>query len=76
MLTATGAKRSTRRALTATGALTLLGGLLGTTGAYLTLFAGHLELADLTAVPLLGLAVIAVGLPATAASPWLAAWRP
>lgn len=77
-LTATGARRSTRRAIAATvaGALTLLGGLLGTIGSYLTLFAGHLELADLTAVPLLELVVITVGLPATAASlGWLLAGR-
>jgi putative ABC transport system permease protein len=75
-LTATGATRSTRRTITATtaGGLAALGALLGIAGAYLALAAGRLG--DLTPLPLLDLAVIAVGTPlAAAAAGWLFAGR-
>ena len=78
-LTATGATSTTRRTLTAatSGALALLGVLLGATGAYLALLAGyHNDLGALSRVPLLHLAVTVVGLPLTAAAAgWLLAGR-
>lgn len=78
-LTATGATSTTRRTLTAatSGALALLGVLLGATGAYLALLAGyHDDLATLSRVPLLHLTVTVVGLPLTAAAVgWLLAGR-
>ena len=78
-LTATGATSTTRRTLTAatSGALALLGVLLGATGAYLALLAGyHNDLGALSRVPLLHLTVTVVGLPLTAAAAgWLLAGR-
>jgi putative ABC transport system permease protein len=78
-LTATGATSTTRRTLTAatSGALALLGVLLGATGAYLALLAGyHDDLGTLSQVPLLHLTVTVVGLPLTAAAVgWLLAGR-
>jgi putative ABC transport system permease protein len=78
-LTATGATRRTRRALTAatSGALALLGVLLGGIGAYLALLAGyHDNLGALSRVPAGHLAVTLVGLPLTAtAAGWLLAGR-
>jgi putative ABC transport system permease protein len=78
-LTATGATSTTRRTLTAatSGALALLGALLGATGAYLALLAGyHDDLGTLSRVPLLHLTVTVVGLPLTAAAVgWLLAGR-
>jgi putative ABC transport system permease protein len=53
-LTATGATSTTRRTLTAatSGALALLGGLLGAIGAYIALLAGyHNDLSALSRVP-------------------------
>jgi putative ABC transport system permease protein len=74
-LTATGATGTTRRTLTAatSGALALLGVLLGATGAYLALLAGyHNDLGALGRVPVTPL----VGLPLTAAAVgWLLAGR-
>jgi hypothetical protein len=59
------------------GALALLGVLLGATGAYLALLAGyHDDLGTLSRVPLLHLAVTVVGVPLTAAAVgWLLAER-
>jgi putative ABC transport system permease protein len=78
-LTATGATGTTRRGLTAatSGALALLGVLLGAVGAYLALLAGyHNELGALGRVPVGPLAVTLVGLPAAAAAGgWLLAGR-
>jgi putative ABC transport system permease protein len=78
-LAATGATSLTRRTLTATtaGALALLGAVLGTTGAYLGLAAGHLgDLGTLSSVPVLHLSIIVVGLPSAAAiAAWLLAGR-
>jgi len=56
--------RRTRTAATS-GALALLGVLLGATGAYLTLLAGYHDddLGTLSRVPLLHLTVTVVGLP-------------
>jgi len=65
-LTAAGAGRRTRRALTATtaGALALLGGVMGTASAYLALVAWHRsDLGALRAVPVADLTAILVGLP-------------
>jgi putative ABC transport system permease protein len=78
ILTATGATGSTRRTLTAatSGALALLGVLLGTSAAYLALTAGYDDLSNLGRPPLLHLTVILVGLPLTAATgSWLLAGR-
>jgi putative ABC transport system permease protein len=75
-LTATGATSSTRRAITATtaGGLAALGALLGIAGAYLALAAGRL--ANLTPLPLVDLALIAIGTPLVAAAAgWLVAGR-
>jgi len=74
-LTATGATRSTRRALTATtsGTLALLGVLLGSGGAYGILLARRVEHVDeLGSVPVIPLAVLLVGTPLVAAvAGWL-----
>jgi putative ABC transport system permease protein len=78
-LTATGATGGTRRMLTATtsGALALLGVVLGTAGAYVALMAGHVrDLGELTPIPVVHLAAIIVGTPAAAAGAgWLLAGR-
>ncbi|WP_433361014.1 FtsX-like permease family protein [Dactylosporangium sp. CA-152071] len=78
-LTATGAPRRTRRALTAAtaGALALLGALLGTAGAYLALLSWHHRaLHWLGHPPSVALATILVGLPAVAyAGGWLLAGK-
>jgi putative ABC transport system permease protein len=74
ILTATGATRRTRRTLTAAtaGGLAILGVILGTAGAYLGLAAGFARnLSALSPVPVVHLAVIALGLPLTAT---LAGW--
>ena len=68
-LAATGASSNTRRNLTAAtaGALALLGGLLGTAGAYAALLAWHRShLTPLGHVPIANLVVVLVGLPAIA----------
>jgi putative ABC transport system permease protein len=78
-LTATGAASRTRRTLTAatTGALALLGAILGTLGAYAALIAWHLdEPGTLSRVPIGYLAAIIGGLPlAATAAGWLLAGR-
>jgi putative ABC transport system permease protein len=78
-LSATGASSTTRRALTGAtaGALALLGGLLGTAGAYVALLAWHRSnLSPLSNVPGLDLVVILVGLPVIATvGGWLLAGR-
>jgi len=78
-LTATGARRGTRRALTATtaGSLALLGALIGSAGAYLALLAWyHREAHWLAHVPVVDLAAILVGLPVVAyAGGWLLAGK-
>jgi putative ABC transport system permease protein len=78
-LTAAGATATTRRNLTAatSGALALLGVLLGAAGAYLALVAGyHDDLGALGRVPVGHLAVALAGLPLTAAAAgWLLAGR-
>jgi putative ABC transport system permease protein len=78
-LTATGATGRTRRTLVAatSGALALLGALLGTGGAYLAMTAGYdNDLGSLSRVPLPQLAVILAGLPLVAATGgWLLAGR-
>jgi putative ABC transport system permease protein len=78
-LTATGATSRIRRTLTATtvGALALLGALLGIAGAYVVLTATyHDDLGYLSDVPVLYLALGAVGVPlAATAAGWLLAGR-
>jgi putative ABC transport system permease protein len=78
-LTATGATSRIRRTLTATtaGALALLGALLGVTGAYLALTAiYHDDLAYLSDVPVVYLALGVVGVPVAASTAgWLLAGR-
>jgi putative ABC transport system permease protein len=78
-LTAAGAGRRTRRALSATtaGALALLGAVLGIAGAYLALVAWHRsDLGALRSVPVVNLAVLLAGLPLVAvAAGWLLAGR-
>ncbi|MEU5722806.1 FtsX-like permease family protein [Micromonospora sp. NPDC047738] len=78
-LTATGAPRRVRRTLTATtsGALALLGAVLGLAGAYLALVSVlHRDLDALTDVPLAHLAATTVVLPVLAAvAGWLLAGR-
>ena len=78
-LTAAGARRGTRRALTAAtaGALALLGAVIGTAGTYLALLAWyHREPHWLGHVPVLDLAAILVGLPVVAyAGGWLLAGK-
>ena len=69
-LTAVGAPTRVRRLVTATtaGTLGLLGGVLGTAGAYLVLVIGYVnEPADLGSVPVPSLLAVIVGLPALAA---------
>jgi hypothetical protein len=78
-LTATGARRGTRRTFTATtaGALALAGALIGTGGAYLALLAWyHSEAHWLGQVPVSHLAAILIGLPVIAyTGAWLVAGR-
>ena len=78
-LTATGARRRTRRALTAAtaAALALLGAVIGTACAYLALLAWyHRELHWLGHVPVRNLAAILVGLPIVAyVGGWLLAGK-
>jgi len=78
-LTATGATSRVRRTLTATtsGALALLGALLGVASAYIVLTATlHDDLGYLSHVPVLYLALAVIGLPFTAtAAGWLLARR-
>ena len=77
-LTATGASSTTRRMLTAATAsgLALLGVALGTAGAYAAVVAGFVDVADLTPIPVVHLAAIAIGTPvAAAAAGWLLAGR-
>jgi putative ABC transport system permease protein len=80
ILTATGASGVTRRTLNATtaGALALLGGILGTTGAYLALIAWHWHhVGYLDRPPYLNLAVLVLGLPVAAvAGGWLVGRTP
>lgn len=78
-LTATGASSGTRRALTGatSGALALLGAVIGTAGAYAALLAWYRsDLTPLDRVPVVDLIAILVGLPiAAAAGGWLLAGR-
>jgi putative ABC transport system permease protein len=78
-LTAAGAPRRTRRALTAAtaGALALCGAIIGTAGAYLALLAWyHRGVHWLAHPPVLNLAAILVGLPIVAyLGGWLLAGR-
>jgi putative ABC transport system permease protein len=78
-LTATGATGRTRRTLTAAtaGSLAFLGVMLGMVGAYAILVAGFIsDFGTLTPVPVLQLAVIAVGVPAAAiGAGWIMAGR-
>jgi putative ABC transport system permease protein len=78
-LTATGASSTTRRTITGatSGALALLGALLGTAGAYAALLVWyHSDLTQLGRVPVLNLVLILAALPALAtASGWLLAGR-
>jgi putative ABC transport system permease protein len=78
-LTATGASSRTRRTITGatTGALALLGALLGTIGAYAALMAWYRsDLHPLTRVPWVNLVLIVVALPVIAtAAGWLLAGR-
>ena len=78
-LTAAGARRRTRRALTAAtaGALALCGAIIGTACAYLALLAWyHREVHWLAHPPVLNLAALLVGLPTVAyLGGWLLAGR-
>ena len=78
-LAATGASRTTRRTITGatSGALALLGALLGTVGAYAALLVWYRSnLRPLDRVPWVNLAVILAGLPVVAAAGgWLLAGR-
>jgi len=78
-LTAAGATSTTRRTLTAAtaGGLALLGALIGSTGAYLALAAGHRsDLGTLSHVPVPYLAIIILGIPCAAAlTGWVLAGR-
>jgi len=78
-LAATGASSTTRRALTGvtSGALALLGAVLGTAGAYAALLAWHRsDLSPLGQVPVADLVAILAGVPAVAfAAGWLLAGR-
>jgi putative ABC transport system permease protein len=68
-LAATGASSGTRRNLTATtaAALAVLGGILGTAGAYLALVAWHWhDVSYLDQPPYLELAILVIGLPVAA----------
>jgi putative ABC transport system permease protein len=74
VLAATGASGATRRTLTAAtaGALALLGGILGTAGAYVALIAWHWhDVSYLNDPPYLNLAVLVFGLPVVAS---IAGW--
>ncbi len=79
ILTAAGASSTTRRAITGatSGALALLGALLGTIGAYVALVVWYRsDLSPLGRVPIANLVVIVVGLPLLAAvAGWLLAGR-
>jgi putative ABC transport system permease protein len=79
VLAAAGASSSTRRTITGvtSGALALLGALLGTAGAYVALAVWYRsDLSPLGRVPVANLAVIVVGLPVLAAlGGWLLAGR-
>lgn len=78
-LTAAGARRGTRRRLTAAtaGSLALIGAVIGTGGAYLALLAWHYRaLHWLAHPPAVSLAAILIGLPVVAyAGGWLLAGR-
>jgi putative ABC transport system permease protein len=78
-LTAIGAASTTRRTLTATtaGTLALLGALLGSAAAYLTLAAAHRsDISVLGRVPVLDLAITLAGVPVAAAlAGWILAGR-
>ncbi len=78
-LTAIGAASTTRRTLTATtaGTLALLGALLGSAAAYLTLAAAHRsDISVLGRVPVLDLAITVAGVPVAAAlAGWILAGR-
>jgi putative ABC transport system permease protein len=70
-LTATGASGRTRRSITASTAavLSLLGTILGTTGAYAALVAGyHGDLGALLPLPVADLLLLVIGLPVVAAA--------
>ena len=79
ILTATGATRAVRRALTATtaGGLALLGALLGVIGAYLVLAGGYLDARlVIDTVPVLQLTLLVAGVPLVAAGlGWLVSGR-
>jgi putative ABC transport system permease protein len=79
ILTAAGASSTTRRTITGatSGALALLGSLLGTAGAYVALLVWYRnDLSPLSRVPVANLVVIMVGLPVLAAvGGWLLAGR-
>jgi putative ABC transport system permease protein len=79
-LTASGAGGGTRRTLTAAtaGALALLGGILGTAGAYLAMIAWNWrDLGYLSHPPYVHLAVLVLGLPIVAViGAWLASRTP
>jgi len=79
VLTATGARRKTRRTITAAtaGGLAVLAVVLGTATAYLGLIAGFLHNLDmLDRIPVLQLTVIAVGVPLVATvGGWLVSGR-
>ncbi len=73
-LAATGASSGVRRTITAAtaGSLGLLGGLMGTVGAYITLLAWHRrELWVLNPAPISAIVAILVGLPVVA---WAVGW--
>jgi putative ABC transport system permease protein len=78
-LAATGASGTTRRAITGatSGALALLGAVLGTVGAYAALLVWYRsDLNPLGRVPVINLVIILVGLPVLAgAGGWLLAGR-
>jgi putative ABC transport system permease protein len=79
ILTAAGASSTTRRTITGatSGALALLGSLLGTAGAYVALLVWYRnDLSPLSRVPVANLVVIVAGLPGLAAvGGWLLAGR-
>jgi putative ABC transport system permease protein len=79
ILAATGASRTIRRTITGatSGALALLGALLGTAGAYAALLVWYRsDLSPLGRVPVANLIIILVGLPVLAAAGgWLLAGR-
>lgn len=78
-LSATGAAGRTRRTITGSTAcaLALLGGVIGTAGAYVALIAWRWhDISYLNHPPYANLAILVLGLPAIAlAGGWLAAWR-